>query len=160
MDRFASFIRRISTWGMGLGSLFLILMMALIVANIIYRLFGHVIPGSYELSELLIVVAASFAIGYAALQGSHVLVKIVVSRFPQRAHALVSAIMSLICLCVWAAVAWTSVSILSERWLEETTSILEVPVLPVRFVWLFGLLLLCLVYLMHMFSAIKELIKK
>ena len=145
---------------MALGAVFLTGMMVLIVANVIYRLSGHVIAGSYELSELMIVVTAAFALGYAALKKSHVVVKILVSRFSPRAQAILEALMSLISLGTWAVIAWAGVLILSEKWLKEETELLSVPFLPFRFVFLFGLSLLCLVYLIDLFKALRQAVKK
>lgn len=145
---------------MALGAAFLTGMMVLIVANVIYRLSGHVIAGSYELSELMIVVAVAFALGYAALKKSHVVVKIVVSRFPQRWQSILEAFMSLISLATWAAIAWAGFLILSNRWLTEETDLLDVPYLPFRFVFVFGLGLLCLVYLIDLFRALSQAVRK
>ncbi|MBA7658421.1 hypothetical protein ES703_66372 [subsurface metagenome] len=160
MDYLANIVRRMGGWGMALGAAFLVGMMVLIVASVIYRLSGHVIAGSYELSELMIVVAVAFALGYAALKKSHVVVKIVVSRFPRRAQAIVEAFMSLISLATWALIAWAGFLILSERWLTEETDLLDVPYLPFRFVFLLGLLLFCLVYLIDLFRALIQAVRK
>ena len=160
MDYLANIVRRMGGWGMALGAAFLTGMMVLIVANIISRLSGHVIAGSYELSELMIVVAVAFALGYAALKKSHVVVKIVVSRFPQRAQSILEAFMSLISLATWALIAWAGFLILSERWLTEETDLLDVPYLPFRFVFLLGLLLFCLVYLIDLFRALSQAVRK
>jgi TRAP-type C4-dicarboxylate transport system permease small subunit len=145
---------------MALGAAFLTGMMSLVVANIIFRLCGSVIPGSYEISELMVVVVAAFALGYAALYKSHVVVKIVVSRFPQRTQAILEALMSLISLGTWAVITWASVNILAEKWLIERTELLWVPFLPFRFVFVFGLGLFSLVYLMDLFKALRQAVRK
>jgi TRAP-type C4-dicarboxylate transport system permease small subunit len=145
---------------MGIGAFFLVAMMLLIVANIIYRMTGNVIAGSFELSVLMIVITTAFALGYAGLEGSHVLVNIVVKRFPLRAQAIVDVLMSLIALAVWSIILWASFKILSDRWLTETTDLLSVPFLPFRFVWVFGLFLFCLVYLLQIIKSIRRAVKK
>lgn len=160
MGYFPNIVRRISGIGTALGAASLVGMMILIVANIIYRLTGHVITGSYELSELLIVVTVAFALGYAALQKSHVEVKIVVSRFPQRWQAILEAFTSFLSMGTWAVIAWASSLILSERWLSEESEMLLVPFLPFRLVLLFGLILISLVYLIYMFMALRKAVMK
>ena len=160
MECFANIVRRISGIGTALGAAFLVGMMVLIVANIIYRLTGHVITGSYELSELLIVVTVAFALGYAALQKSHVEVKIVVSQLPQRWQAILEAFTSFLSMGTWAVIAWASSLILSERWLSEESEMLLVPFLPFRLVLLFGLILISLVYLIYMFMALRKAVMK
>jgi TRAP-type C4-dicarboxylate transport system permease small subunit len=160
MEYFANIVRRITGIGVALGAAFLVGMMVLIVANIIYRLTGHVITGSYELSELLIVVTVAFALGYAALQKSHVVVKILVSRFPQRWQAILEALISFLSMGTWAVIAWASSLIFIERWLTEESEMLLIPFLPFRMVLLFGLILIALVYLIYMVMALRKAVMK
>jgi TRAP-type C4-dicarboxylate transport system permease small subunit len=155
-----AFFRRIGSGGMAIGAAFLTAMMVLIVANVIYRLFGHVIPGSYEMSELMIVVAAAFALGYAAIHGSHVVVKIVVTRFSQRWQAILTVIMSLISIATWAIIAWATADVLSKRWLTEVTDLLDIPYLPFRIILVVGLVFLCLIYVTDLVSALRQVTKK
>ena len=145
---------------MALGAASLVGMMVLITASVIYRRVGHVIPGTYELSELMIVVTAAFALGYAALNKRHIVIKVVVERFPQRAQAILEAIMSFISLATWATTAWTGALILSERWLNEASETLAVPYLPFRLTFLVGLVLLCSVYLIDMIRALRQARKR
>ena len=160
MEYFAYIVRRITGIGVALGAAFLVGMMVLIVANIIYRLTGHVITGSYELSELLIVVTVALALGYAAVQKSHVVVKILVSRFPQRWQAILEAFTSFLSMGTWAVIAWASSLIFLDRWLTEESEMLLVPFLPFRLVLLFGLILISLVYLIYMFMALRKAVMK
>jgi len=155
-----NFFRRLSTDSVAIGAAFLVGMMVLVVANIIYRLFGHVIPGSFELSELMIVVAVASALGYAAVHKSHIVVKIVVSRFSQRWQAIIEVLMSLISLATWAVIAWASFNVLSQRWLTEITDLLDIPYLPFRIIFVVGLVLLCLVYVTDLFRALSQAVKR
>jgi len=156
MEYFARLVRRINGVGVALGAAFLVGMMALIVANIIYRLAGHVITGSYELSELMIVVTVAFALGYAGFQKSHVAVGILVSRLPQRWQAILEALTSFLSMGTWAVIAWASSLIFFERWLTEESEMLLIPFLPFRIVLLFGLILIALVYLIYMVMALRK----
>ena len=155
-----NFFRRLSTDSVAIGAAFLVGMMVLVVANIIYRLFGHVIPGSFELSELMIVVAVASALGYAAVHKSHIVVKIVVSRFSQRWQAIIEVLMSLISLATWAVIAWASFNVLSQRWLTEVTDLLDIPYLPFRMIFVLGLVLFCLVYVTDLFRALSQAVKR
>jgi TRAP-type C4-dicarboxylate transport system permease small subunit len=122
MDSFTNIVRRLSRIGMAVGAAFLVGMMVLIVGNIFYRLAGHIIAGSYELSELMAVIVAAFALGYTALGKGHISIDILVTRLSQRTQTVLAAFTSLICLCTWAVIVWASFGILAERWLTEETS--------------------------------------
>jgi len=141
---------------MALGAAFLVGMMVLITASVISRRAGHIIQGTYELCELMIVVTAAFALGYAALNKTHIAIKVVVERFPQRAQAILEAVMSFISLATWATVAWTGFLILSKRWLNEASEYLSVPYLPFRLIFLLGLVLVCSVYLIDIIRALRQ----
>ena len=160
MEKFARLVHRILTVGMAIGGIFLVGMMVLIVANIVYRTSGHVINGSYELSELMIVVTAAFALGFAALHRSHVDVKIIVSYFPERIQTILEVFTSFLSMGTWAIVAWAGSLILWDRWLTEESEMLLIPFLPFRFVLLIGLILVALVYLLDMIFAVKKAVEK
>lgn len=160
MNFFVNILRRIIGFGNAIGGAFLVGMMVLIVANIVYRLFNHVIPGSIELSELMIVVAASFALGYAALAKSHVDVKIIVEKFPERLQAIIETITSFLAMGTWAIIAYASTIIMIERWHSEVTDMLEVPHAPFRLILFIGLILVALVYLVDMILALRKAVKK
>lgn len=149
-------VRRTTEIGAVLGGVFLVAMMALIVSNIIFRVFGSVIPGSFEISELFIVVTASFALGYAALHQSHVDVEIIVSKLPARWRAIINVITSFLSMATWAISAYASTLIMVERWLTEVTEMLSIPYLPFRLVLLFGLILISLIYLINMLAALRK----
>jgi hypothetical protein len=68
--------------------------------------------------------------------------------------------MSLISLGTWAVIVWAGIGFMIQTWLTEDTPMLEVPYLPFRFVWVFGLLFLCLVYLLGFFTAWRKAVKK
>lgn len=145
---------------MALGAAFLVGMMVLITASVISRRAGNVIQGTYELSQLMVVVTAAFALAYAALNKTHIVIKVVVERFPQRAQAILEAVMSFISLATWAMVAWTGVLIVSKRWLNEASEYLSVPYLPFRLIFLFGVVLVCSVYLIDLIRALRQAVRK
>lgn len=157
---FTKFVRRILDVGMGLGSAFLLLIMILIVANIVYRMFGHVIMGSYELCELFIVVTASFALGYAAMHKSHVDVNIVVAKLPHRLQIVLKIVTSFLAMATWALAAWAGSIILIDRWSTEESEMIMVPYYPFRLVLFIGLILIVLIYLIDLIAVTKAMVKK
>lgn len=160
MNRFADIIRRVTVLGTGLGAAFLAGIMVLIVASIIVRLFGRVIPGSYELIELMIVVTVAFALAYTGLKQGHVTVNIIVSRFPQRVQDIVAGFTCLISLGIWGVMAWAAYKIAVEKGILEVTEYFLVPYIPFRFVFALGLLLLSLAFLIDMYNALKRGLKR
>lgn len=154
-------VRRVVLVGLAIGSSFLITIMLLTVADVISRTLWGAISGTYELVELFIVVAVSFAMAYTAHEKGHVIVEIVVSRFSKRAQVFVKAFVSIICLVTWGLIVWASIGILPERvQLSERTPLLEVSYIPFRGLWTIGLIILCVVFLVDIYIALSKAVRK
>jgi len=160
METLAVLLDRITKGGLVLGGIFLIAGMLLLMSNIFGRFLHLVIPGSYELFELIMAIPVAFALVYAALQKTHVVVRLIVSRFPPRLGAVTEMLTSLLSFAIWALIAWGGAHLAYENGLEEMTDIVEMPVLPFRIVWLFCLFLFCLTYLVDLSRAFRRLLEK
>ena len=160
MNALAVLLERITKGGLVLGGAFLIAGMLLLMSNIFGRFLHLVIPGSYEMFELIMAIPVAFALVHAALQKTHVVVHLIVSRFPPRLGAATEIMTSLLSFAIWALIAWGGTSLAYENGLGEITDILELPVLPFRIVWLFCLFLFCLTYLVDLSRAFRRLLEK
>ncbi len=160
METLAVLLNRITKGGLVLGGIFLIAGMLLLMSNIFGRFMHVVIPGSYELFELIMAIPVAFALVHAALQKAHVVVHLIVSRFPPRLGAATEIMTSLLSFAIWALIAWGGAHLAYENGLKEMTDILEIPVLPFRIVWLFCLFLFCLTYLVDLSRAVRRLLQK
>ena len=160
MDYFVNIVRRMGGVGVVVAASFLIGIMVLTVANVIYRLFGPVILGSYELTKLMMVVTAGFALVYAAMWHTHVVVKIVTSRFSQRVQAIAESFASLLGIGMWGLIALSSVGFYFERGLWDRTDVLHIPFQTFRYVWIFALILFALVLLTDFYKALSRTASK
>ena len=134
--------------------------MLLVVAVVLFRLFGKAIPGSYELIELMIVVTVAFALSYTALKQSHVVVDLLVSRFPLRTQTILAIFTYFLSMVIWGLIVWASYDIMLEKWLLEQSYLLKIPYLPFRIVWVFGLLIFSLIFLLEMYKALKQVVSR
>jgi TRAP-type C4-dicarboxylate transport system permease small subunit len=160
METLAVLLERIMKKGLFLGGIFLITGMLLLMSNIFGRFAHLVIPGSYELFELIMAIPVAFALVYAALRKTHVVVDLIVSRFPPRLADAAEVLTSLLSFAIWALITWGGTSLAYENGLKETTDLLRVPFLPFRIVFLFCLFLLCLTYLVDLSRALRRLFGK
>jgi TRAP-type C4-dicarboxylate transport system permease small subunit len=160
METLAVWLDRIMKKGLLIGGVFLIAGLLLLMSNIFGRFMHLVIPGSYELFELVMAIPVSFALVYAALQKTHVVVDLIISRFPPRLAAAAEILTSLLSFAIWALIAWGGAQLACETGLKETTDLLRVPYLPFRIVWLFCLFLFCLTYLVDLSRAFRRLFGK
>ncbi len=160
MNAVAVLLHSIIKPGIFLGGAFLIVGMLLLMSNILGRFAHFVIPGSYELFELIMVIPVAFALVYAALQRTHIIVHLIVSRFPPSLRAAAEILAALLSFAIWALITWGGAHLAWESGLQEATDILEVPYLPFRIVWLFCLFLFCLTYLLDLSRTIRRLVGK
>lgn len=160
MEIFAAIVRKVGPRAMVISGISLLGMMLLIVTNVILRPFGAVFAGTYELIEAIIILVVAGAMGYTELEKSHVTVQIFVSRLPKRLQGLFEAFVYILAIGLWIIIVWSSISIMNYRWLNEDTEILSVPILPFRFIWIFGLVFLCLVLILHFLQGLIKAVKK
>lgn len=156
----SNIVRRMVSICTTLGVGALVGIMVLLVVSIVIRLLGHAVTGSYELVELFIVVTVVFALGYTAMNKGHIVIDILVSRFPQRVQAIIDSFNTTVTACYVAVLIWASIKILGDRWVKEQTLVSHIPYFPFRFVWVFGWFLFCLILLIDLFRALNKALKK
>jgi TRAP-type C4-dicarboxylate transport system permease small subunit len=162
LDFFSDIVRRTINIGKNVGAFFLVAVAVLTVSNVIYRFFGKVIVGSYELNEFMIVVVIGFALAYAALTKEHIIIDMVVSRFRKRAQAIAVIFSSLLGMVVLGVMVGAPVFYLLKRGFsgEAYTDVLRLPFFPLKCVWVFALVLFGLVFLIDLFKALKQALRK
>lgn len=160
MEILSSIVRRVTKVGTVAAGVFLLGAMLLIVTGVIVRFFNIAIVGSFELMQLMMAVTIAFALVYAALQKGHVVVKIIVSRFPTRLGAIVGIAVSFLSLAIWGLMSWAAAQMVYEKGLREVSETLEVPYLPFRIVFILGLLLFSLTYVSDIFEGFKKVLGK
>ena len=151
MDRFVNIIGRIVRAGAIAGSAFLLIVTFIIVLNICMRFFGEMISGHYELVSLLVVISVAFTLSYTAIHHGHISMQLVVSRLSPRSQTIIGLFTTLVSIAVWGTIAWASITVLRDKWLKELSNMLLIPYLPFRCIWVFGLVLFCLVLVTDLF---------
>jgi TRAP-type C4-dicarboxylate transport system permease small subunit len=154
MHRFLNIFERITRGCTLISSAFLIAVMLIIVANVVVRFFGRIIPGHYELVSLLIVVSVAFTLSYTALHQGHIAMKLIISRVSRRKQIIIGAVTTILSIVVWGAITWASIAVINEKGLSEVSNMLLIPYLPFRCVWVLGLSLFCLVLLSDLLKVL------
>lgn len=157
----ARIVHLILNIGVFTGGAFLVGLMLLTVVNIIVRFFGKTVPGYYDIVLVMLVVPCSFAIVYASVQKTHVVIDILVARFTQRSQSILHVFTSFLGLGLWAVILWTSIGIIPERIRAgEYSTTIGIPYLPFRLAWVFALTILCLVLLIDLVKALGQVFRK
>jgi TRAP-type C4-dicarboxylate transport system permease small subunit len=129
-------------------------MMALTFADVIGRkLLGASIPGSLEVTELLMLAVIFVALPLTSLHGEHVVFDLLESLFPARLLTWQHRIANLVCVALLLGGAWLVV-LRAARTLEEgdVTAQLAIPLAPFHYA---VALLLLLTAAMHLVLAVR-----
>ena len=137
-----------------LGVTAVVSLMLITVVTVIFRASGIAFPGTYSLSELLLIPAVACALAYAGMQGEHTRVNLFVGRIKSvRLQRAIHGAMTLLGSLFWIAIAWASVREAIRRAPQhEVSPIINVPVSPFRWAMAAGIVLFVIVLL---FQALK-----
>ncbi len=149
--------RRISDIFLWVAGAFMIAMILMTCANIIFRLLGTPIKGTFELMGYFGAVATAFALGHTQIKKSHIAVDILVNRFSTGIRRILNGINHMICFLFFGIAGWQV-----ARWaatLRETgevTETLRIIYYPFTYGVAIGCFLIALVLLvdfLKLFSA-------
>ncbi len=158
MNLFEKLVNRSVSWGTIIGAVFLIVIMLMICSNVVFRIFGTVIPGTYELVEIMVVIVAGFALSDTEIHHRHTNVDMVITHLPKKIRLWLENACHLISFVFWGLIAWASAGIMMDKAAKgETTDLLKISVIPFRAVWVVGLILICLVIIYNTEKNFKEL---
>ena len=120
LDRLSFFVNEGLAWAAGLT---LAAMMLFSVADMVLRGMGYAVAGSYEVIGWLSAAAMALALGTVQRHRGHVAMELLLVQIGPRGRAIVEALMCLMSLLLFAAVAWYVARY--ARVLQETGSLSE-----------------------------------
>ena len=137
-----------------------LIMMILTCADVLLRLFGHPIPGTYELVGFLGAIVISFSMAYTSIERSHIAVDIFVERLPWRMQAALEGIISLISVCLFGIITWQcQIYAMDLKQSGEISLTLGIPVYPFVAGIAIGCGFLCFVLLFDVVKSARRVFK-
>ncbi len=139
----------------------LVAMMLLTVSDVFLRYaLKKPILDSIALTEYMMVCAVFLALAWCEVNGKHVTVDLIVTRFSPRIQAIFSSCMYFIELGLCLLITWQSYrETLVIRELHKTSLLLKVPVYPFYFILTFGFALFSLVMLIRFIHLLYKAVK-
>ncbi|MBC7347484.1 MAG: TRAP transporter small permease [Clostridia bacterium] len=136
-------------------------LMLLVVGNIVLRLFGHPIEGTYEFVGFFAAAAIGLALAYCAVQQGHIAVTFLVDKLAPKHQAVIDLIIGLLALAFlvlafWETVAYGTTMVISG----EVALTTQVPFYPFIYLIAFGLFAFALVILVGLLKPLKKVIEK
>jgi len=134
-------------------------MMLLSTADVVLRLFGKPIPGTYELVGFLGTVVVSFALAFTSMEKGHIAVEILVEKLPQRTQLAIEAFCNLIGALLFGVIAYQAVLYAVDmKKSGEVSLTLQMPPYPFIFGIAAGCALLCLLLVADFLKSLRRTI--
>lgn len=147
MERTLGWLVRLAA---GLGVASLVALMALTVVTVVFRAIGIAFPGTYVLAELLLIPTVTCALAFAAWDGSHTKVELLVQTLSSRVSDWSQGAMLLLGTVFWGFVLYAGVEEALRRGKQgEITPLLDIPVAPFRWLMVAAIALMIAVCLLR-----------
>jgi len=159
MQGVAKGIHRIVFYACFIGMVVVLLMMLLTTFDVIGRsIFTRPIPGTFEITEYMLVIIVLFGIAYAQQTGRHVRVELFADKLPPSGQIVLDSIFTLVAFVFFLLVAW-------QGWeggfyalhVKTASDILRIPSYPFEFLIAVGAFLLSLELLLKLITSVKSL---
>ena len=160
------FRARPGRWVLGalyvIGAVVLLFMMALVAGNSLGRVFFNTpIKMTIEGAGLLGALLVSMAIVLAERKRANIYVGVLFDRFSERTKAIVESITLLLCLTAGVFFCWAAFDAAFDSFsMQERTIASRIPMVPLRFIWATGILVLCVYLAWHLIENIIKVVKK
>lgn len=115
--------------------------MLLVVSNVFLRvIWRSPISGVIDYVNVLSALTIALALAYCALKNGHIMIDLVVEKWPTRAQAVVDSLISLLSLAFWAVATWYTVEYgITMMKTAVVMSTASIPVYPVLYLISLGL---------------------
>jgi len=155
---FFTVLERMSRALIVVTSVFLLLMMAVVAANVTGRyFFRSPLPSTVDTVGLLGALLISLALAPSETMKRTLNIPIIIDKLPQRARVIFDAANLVLSMAILTVLTWTGGA---QAWdmlvKHERTAILEWPVAPFRFVWAVGCLLFLIVLAARLLRAVGK----
>lgn len=141
-----------------IGIFSLTTVMIIITANVIWRIFGRIIPGTYDLVETITVLVAAFAIVNCEFKKKQTTVDMVTTHLKKRTQIWFEQLSHVISFGFWGLICYATVMLTLERAkVGEHTDILNISIIPFRATWGFALGLIALIVIYNFYKNFREL---
>ena len=138
-----------------------IAMMLLSVTDVVLRIFGKPVPGTYELVGFLGTIVVSFALAFTSMEKGHIAVELLVERLPQRAQLAIESFANFIGALLFGVIAYQAVLYaLDLKKSGEVSSTLQMPAYPFIYGIAAGCALLCLLLITDCIKSFRRTIDR
>ena len=134
-------IRKINYTLNFIGGIFLFIMMLIATSNIVFRLFGHPIKGTFELLGFLGALVCSLSLAETEEKGGHIQVGLIYEKMPKRIKSILDVITLIFSIGFWSLISFKLFQLgFTIKQSGELSETLQIPYYPVVFICAIGVL--------------------
>lgn len=158
-QKIVKIINRAAFGGCFLGMIILLIMMFMTTVDVIGRkFFDKPVPGSYELTGIMLAVVILLGLGYTQLAEANVRIEFLTSKLPVKVQGYLDVIFKIVVAAFFIVVAWQGIKESTRVMHQGTTSdILRIPSYPFQFLVAVGSILLVLILLVQIGTTVYQL---
>jgi TRAP-type C4-dicarboxylate transport system permease small subunit len=139
----------------------LVSMMLLTCADVIMRLFGSPITGTYEVVGFLGTLVVAFALAYTSMERGHVAVEVVFDLFPEKMKIFIATLDDLIGAGLFGLIFWQCLAYGNDlRRSGEVSMTIGMPTYPFAYGIALGCALLSLLLLAESARSMRRVVKR
>jgi len=141
-----------------IGLVVLLLMMFLTVGDVIGRYFFSMpIPGTFEVTNLMLALLVFLTLGYTQLKKGHISIDVIMLRLAPRTQAIIDSVTYLASLVLFCLVIWQTALHAKRLYIgHEVSGILSWPIYPFIILAAIGILFFCFILMINLLYAIVK----
>ena len=158
MNLYDKIMKRVTEFGTWIGIAAMASVTLIITGNVIWRIFGRVIPGTYDLVETITVLVAAFAIVKCEMEKKYTTVDMLTTLMKKKTQIWFEQVCNVISFGFWATICYATIMItIDKAKVGEHTDLLKVSIIPFRATWSFALALIALLVVYNFYKNFREL---
>jgi TRAP-type C4-dicarboxylate transport system permease small subunit len=158
MNLYDKIMKWLTDFGTIIGIFALTAVMVIIVGNVIWRSFGKVIPGTYDLVETITVLVAAFAILNCEYLKRYTTVDMLTTLMKKKTQIWLEQLCHLISFGYWVLICYaTAVVTIDKAKIGEHTDLLKMSIIPFRAIWSVALGVIALIVIYNIYRNFREL---
>ncbi len=131
--------------------------MALMIVNIIARIFGRPIDGVYEWVGFMIALASGFSLAYCGLQNGHISIDLLINRFSRKTRIVIDTITNFLVLLFLLLIFYQLLLYAYSYWESGQVSPTTLtPIYPIIFGVALGILVFSLVIAVKLVQCFRK----
>jgi TRAP-type C4-dicarboxylate transport system permease small subunit len=162
LDSIESVLEKVSQWFNRLAIVAMAVLLVLTVIDVVgAKVFRWPLPGAVEVTSLVALIIAAFALPLTQMLRGHIEIEIFVIMFSKRVQAIISCVIALLALALFIVITWQIFDFSRAAQLSgRVTPTQEIPLYPFTYGAVICFFMVCPILILQFLKALKGLYEK